>query len=395
MGSSIIEVMCSEARNHSGENACMRSGQVPLEVAPARLPCRQAGERAPKGPWGGLLLTGQAMLLTILTLGGAILGATTIAGLLMIYQLRQTTDSENSARAIFAADAGVECSLYDYFQSTGVAASAPVGYWPFDEGSGGTTADVSGNGNTGTLVGGPVWVLPGQVGSAALSFNGSTQVVTLGASAILRPAGAVTAAAWIKASAAQLAFPMIVTDGDSTGLTGYNLYLSNPGGQGVADFIVKDSGGWGTCSAPGTTNLKDNLWHHVAGVYNGTAIQIYVDGTLQNTVTCGAGPINYGASPAGEIAKKIDAGINDYFNGAIDDVRVYNTALSAAAIASLATGSSPPLATPCPLNANLTNNSHYTSTVDLGANTIFSQGLSGTARRSFLFFLSSATTTGP
>ena len=46
------------------------------------------------------------MLLAVLTLGATMLGATTIAGLLMVYQIRQTTDFENSAKAVFAADAG-------------------------------------------------------------------------------------------------------------------------------------------------------------------------------------------------------------------------------------------------------------------------------------------------
>lgn len=55
------------------------------------------------------------MILTVLALGGTILGATTIAGLLMLYQIRQTTDLSNSARAIFAADAGLEHAFYDLF----------------------------------------------------------------------------------------------------------------------------------------------------------------------------------------------------------------------------------------------------------------------------------------
>lgn len=59
--------------------------------------------------------SGQAMLLTVLALGGTILGATTIAGLLMLYQIRQTTDMANSAKAIYAADAGVEVGLYNFF----------------------------------------------------------------------------------------------------------------------------------------------------------------------------------------------------------------------------------------------------------------------------------------
>ncbi len=55
------------------------------------------------------------MLLATFALGGAILGATTIAGLLMLYQIRATTDSEHSAQAIFAADSGTEWALYDYY----------------------------------------------------------------------------------------------------------------------------------------------------------------------------------------------------------------------------------------------------------------------------------------
>lgn len=56
------------------------------------------------------------MILAVLALGGAILGATTIAGLLMTYQIRQTTDAANSAKAIFAADMGLECGLYNRFK---------------------------------------------------------------------------------------------------------------------------------------------------------------------------------------------------------------------------------------------------------------------------------------
>lgn len=67
------------------------------------------------------------MILTTLALGGAILGATTIAGLLLLYQIRSTTDSESSAKAIFAADAGVEWTLFDFYcqESTPSARCTP------------------------------------------------------------------------------------------------------------------------------------------------------------------------------------------------------------------------------------------------------------------------------
>jgi hypothetical protein len=59
--------------------------------------------------------SGQAMLIAVLSLGGAILGATTVAGLLTLYQIRATTDTENSAKAIFAADAGTEWAFFDHY----------------------------------------------------------------------------------------------------------------------------------------------------------------------------------------------------------------------------------------------------------------------------------------
>ena len=66
--------------------------------------------------------TGQVMITTILALGGVLMGATAIAGLLMVYQIRQASDLANSTKAIFAADTGVEWGLYQY----GPCSSDPV-----------------------------------------------------------------------------------------------------------------------------------------------------------------------------------------------------------------------------------------------------------------------------
>jgi len=61
---------------------------------------------------------GQAMLITVLAISGTLLGATTVAGLLMVYQLRQSVDAGTSAKAIFAADSGLEYGLYKFFYPT-------------------------------------------------------------------------------------------------------------------------------------------------------------------------------------------------------------------------------------------------------------------------------------
>jgi len=62
-------------------------------------------------------MRGQVMLMTVMAISGTILGATTIAGLLMLYQVRQSTDIINSTKAIFAADSGLEWRLYKFFKS--------------------------------------------------------------------------------------------------------------------------------------------------------------------------------------------------------------------------------------------------------------------------------------
>ena len=55
------------------------------------------------------------MLIAVLAMGGAMLAATTIAGLLILYQLRATTNSVHSSQAIFAADSGIEWELFNYY----------------------------------------------------------------------------------------------------------------------------------------------------------------------------------------------------------------------------------------------------------------------------------------
>lgn len=62
---------------------------------------------------------GQVIILTILILGGTLLSTASIAALLMLYQIRQSTDFGNSGKAIFAADSGIEWALYNHFKPGG------------------------------------------------------------------------------------------------------------------------------------------------------------------------------------------------------------------------------------------------------------------------------------
>ncbi len=86
---------------------------------------------------------GQAMLIAVLSLGGAMLAATTIAGLLILYQLRATTNSVNSSESIFAADTGIQWELFNYYCITdptglsgrGTCPPASVTSTPFQNGA--------------------------------------------------------------------------------------------------------------------------------------------------------------------------------------------------------------------------------------------------------------------
>lgn len=59
---------------------------------------------------------GQVLVLTTLTIGGVLIGASAVAGLLMTYQIRQVSDITNSAKSVFAADTGIEWGLYQFFK---------------------------------------------------------------------------------------------------------------------------------------------------------------------------------------------------------------------------------------------------------------------------------------
>lgn len=70
---------------------------------------------------------GQAMIITVVMMGGILLSATAIAGLLLVYQIRQSNDSVSSAKAFFAADAGMEAVSWCWFKGCpGGSIAAPV-----------------------------------------------------------------------------------------------------------------------------------------------------------------------------------------------------------------------------------------------------------------------------
>ncbi len=194
-----------------------------------------------------------------------------------------------------------------------------VGYWKFNEGSGTTTADSSGNNNTGTLTNGPTWVTPGKVGAAALAFNAANlQAVNVNNSASLNVTSGITIASWINVTNWG-GNRRILQKGNSDNQ--YRLLAEN----GVFKF---DLSGVGTLTnaLPAT-----NTWIHIAATWNGSTMIIYTNGVQQSSLAA-TGTIATTTDPLA-IAKKNGSTVNgDFFDGKLDDVRVYNRALSAAEV---------------------------------------------------------------
>ncbi|WP_283136775.1 LamG-like jellyroll fold domain-containing protein [Rhizohabitans arisaemae] len=195
-----------------------------------------------------------------------------------------------------------------------------VAAYGFDEGAGSTAVDSSGGDLHGSVANAG-WVAAGRHGKA-LSFNGTNSSVTVPDSPRLRPSGGLTVEAWVNpASTAGWRTAVLK---ERTGGLSYALYASNgsrPEGDlnlGGADVAVRGS-------APPPTGT----WTHLALTYDGAAIRLYVDG-VQAGSTPRTGPINFAA--AGPLRIGGNAVWGEYFSGLIDEVRVYDRALTAAEI---------------------------------------------------------------
>jgi hypothetical protein len=199
-----------------------------------------------------------------------------------------------------------------YFQT--VLNSNPVSYWRLGEASGTSAADQKGV-NPGTYTNGVVLGAAGAVpGNTAATFDGTNDYVVAADSASLDTGDIFTAEAWIKPSLLGRSNTIVNKFGS------YFLYLDG------ANKIVLYKPSVGPI-ATSTTGISDTTsFHHVAVTKNGATVKIYLDGvdvtgTVTNqTVVNSTGGLYIGSG-------------GGYFKGVIDEVAIYNTALSASTIA--------------------------------------------------------------
>lgn len=202
-----------------------------------------------------------------------------------------------------------------------------VAYWHLDEGTSTLINDASGSGNNGTLNVGALgsqttfvqaWSngTSGRAGGA-LNFDGTDDYV-LGTNAASVKLNTGTVTAWIKTSNAGTSYRGIVVKQSA-----YGMFLKDN------VFMIYD---WGGGDRTTGINLADGVWHQVGMVFNiGVAggTTLYVDGAVVTTTT-----ISSAAQTVAVVLAAGTAGVSQNFAGLIDEVRIYNRALSASEILS-------------------------------------------------------------
>ena len=194
-----------------------------------------------------------------------------------------------------------------------------VAAYDFNAGSGTTVSDVSGNGNTGTIVN-ATWTTSGKLGSA-LSFNGTNAQVTINDSASLHLTNAVTLEAWVNPSSALTGWQDVIYKPQDN----YFLEASSSNGNKPGTGVLLTSSA--EPLAYGSAALTANTWTHLAMTYDGTTLKIYVNGALV-TSTAQSGTMTTSTTRCRSAA----IGPTGNTSGLIDEVRVYNIALTQAQI---------------------------------------------------------------
>jgi hypothetical protein len=199
-----------------------------------------------------------------------------------------------------------------------------VAAFGFNENAGATAYDVSGNGNHGALKNGAAWSASGKYGGAIL-FDGTNDLVNIADANSLDLTNGMTLEAWVKPS----------------NVTGYKTVLCKENGTSNLAYAISANDnnsttayqrpntririGSTTTTSTGTTKLPLNTWTHIASTYDGTTLRFFINGTqVSATAVTGnmvstTNMLRIGGSPA--------LG-GQYFAGLIDEVKIYNRALT-------------------------------------------------------------------
>jgi hypothetical protein len=199
---------------------------------------------------------------------------------------------------------------------------SPVAAYPFEEGAGTVTEDVTGGGHQATLSASGVTWVPGKYGTA-LKFDGKEGCVTVSDSPALQLHEEFTLEAWVKPEGELLHLPVITKQAEGFPAYALGVGLTTAGkAEGQIGTEAK-----GHSDIASGASLAANAWSHEAVTFDGTRLRLYVNGKLvagkvvEKTNPAAAGPLEIGCSASG------------HFRGTIDEVRVFGRMLEPAEVA--------------------------------------------------------------
>lgn len=218
--------------------------------------------------------------------------------------------------------------------SDSYATSGLMAYWSFDNStvSGASVSDLSGNGNTATLQA-TASIVTGHRGQAVQLVSANSDYVSAASSGTLLLTNRVTVACWLKMTPIVLAahYPMIV--GKLTDNTGYAIYYNSDANEIRALYGTSSS----FIESPGYTPFATN-WYHVCVQNDGTNLKLWINGSQ-----IGSPGTTWSGEPYDSGSKALEMGRHyslpatyGYIDALIDEVMIYNRALSSAEIAVLA-----------------------------------------------------------
>ncbi|MEN6333900.1 MAG: LamG-like jellyroll fold domain-containing protein [Phycisphaerales bacterium] len=215
-----------------------------------------------------------------------------------------------------------------------------VGWWEFNEGAGTTVGDSSSYGHEGVLVGDPQWVA-GKIGSGALSFDGSDGLVQVPESPALDAGNALTLTAWVNLSNLSTYYFVATKAPSGTAASNYpgNYEFRIASATGILQLLHQTSQGQDFATYASTGSVTAGQWRHVAVTLQaGGRVEFYIDGTsaggADQTTTFGIlndEPVRIGGRKDNY----------SYFNGLMDDVRIYSRVLTPQELSDVILGKGP------------------------------------------------------
>ena len=207
-----------------------------------------------------------------------------------------------------------------------------VGWWTMDQSSGTSVKDASGNNNNGTMGGiqNPTWV-SGKIYNALAFDNTQYEFVDLGNPAVLQLGSTGTVACWVNTTATDN-LPIISKSDFPNGLNGY-VVATNYNGGGPGKLVARTANGTSNNTIYSNSVVGDGAWHHIVFTWDGSFLNLYFDGNSDVT------PTSQTLTPVSNVYNlsfaRNSAGNNYNWSGSLDDVRIYNRALSAAEVTAL------------------------------------------------------------